>query len=61
MECPRQLATAEILTGDDPNDILPDLSSRDTGPPRLCREYYDTIHPRLTALPRTGVLLDLGG
>ena len=41
MECPRQLATAEILTGDDPNDILPDLTSRDTGPPRLCREYYN--------------------
>ena len=35
MECPRQLATAEILTGDDPNDILPDL----TGPPRPSREY----------------------
>ena len=28
MECPQQLATAEILTGDDPNDILPDPNGR---------------------------------
>ena len=27
----------------------------------FCREYCVTIHPRLTALPRTGVLLDSGG
>ena len=26
----------------------------------VCREYCDTIHLRLTALPLTGVLLDSG-